>query len=364
VAIPEFWQRSISCPRVRILIVDTMYPGFLHAHYAQHPGLANESYDVQWRALMDRFFGTGDAYSHYLGALGHPAHEFVVNCSPLQRRWAIEHGFRSRPLQHRYEQVVAQADEFGPDVVYVQDISAMPDRILDRLKRGRLLVGQIATEAPGVKRLRHFDLLLTALPRYVDRFRAVGIRSDYLRIGFDPRVLGRIGERVPPEGAVFVGSLGRRQHESGNLTIARAAERVPIDFWGPDSGEWPTDSPIRRRFRGEAWGLDMFRILARARISVNRHGDVAGVEAANMRLFEATGVGSLLLTDEKQNLDEFFAVGREVVTYRDAGDLADKIKFYLEHEDERAAIARAGHERTLRDHTYAVRMADLVAFLE
>ena len=29
---------------------------------------------------MDTFFGTADAYSHYLDELGHVAHEVVVDC--------------------------------------------------------------------------------------------------------------------------------------------------------------------------------------------------------------------------------------------------------------------------------------------
>jgi hypothetical protein len=197
----------------------------------------------------------------------------------------------------------------------------------------------------------------------VESFRAQGISTEYLRIGFDPRVLPLLGDRTPEEGAVFVGSLGRRQHETWNPVLERAARRVPIAFWGRGAEEWPIDSPIRRFYRGEAWGLDMLQVLVRARISLNRHGDVAGENAANMRLYEATGVGSLLLTDEKKNLGELFGPD-EIVTYKDEDELVERIGWYLEHEDERAAIASAGHRRTLRDHTYEVRMQELATMLE
>ena len=81
---------------MRIFIVDTHYPAFLESHYADRPGLADAPYDIQWRALMDRFFGTSDSYSHFLGELGHEAHEVVVNCEQLQRAWAREHGVRPK----------------------------------------------------------------------------------------------------------------------------------------------------------------------------------------------------------------------------------------------------------------------------
>jgi len=349
---------------MRILIVDTMYPGFLEGHYRRQPDLAQAPYDVQWRALMDRFFGTADAYSHYLGELGHDAHELVINCEPLQHRWAEERGGR-RWLRER-DVVLAQAAAFAPEVVYVQDVSAVPDRTLARLGRGRLLVGQNATVPPSPERLRNFDLVLTSFPHFVERFRALGVRTEYFRIGFDARVLERIEPSEAHTDAVFVGSLDRSLAlwTRGNPLLEEVARRVPIEFWGRGSGDWPVGSPIRTGHRGEAWGLDMLRVLAGARIALNRHGDVAEGFANNMRLYEATGVGTLLVTDEGKNLPDLFDPGREVVTYSDADDLVEKIRYYLEHEEERAAIARAGQERTLRDHTYAVRMRELAAILE
>ena len=52
-----------------------------------------------------------------------------------------------------------------------------------------------------------------------------------------------------------------------------------------------------------------------------------------------------------------------MVTYRNADELVDAIEHYLEYEDERAAIAAAGQQRTLGEHTYAVRMRELTAIL-
>ena len=180
----------------------------------------------------------------------------------------------------------------------------------------------------------------------------------------------RIVERLALDGAereqhdaVFVGALNRSQHRSGNALLERAASRVPIDFWGYGAGSWPAGSAIRRRYHGEAWGIEMFRVLYESRLALNRHIGVAAEFANNMRLYEATGVGTLLVTDEKHNLGELFEPGREVVTYAGEDELVEKVTHYLEHEEERRAIARAGQERTLRDHTYRRRMEELLAIL-
>jgi spore maturation protein CgeB len=110
--------------------------------------------------------------------------------------------------------------------------------------------------------------------------------------------------------------------------------------------------------------MDMYRALARSRITLNRHIDVAENNANNMRLYEATGVGSLLITDRKDNLGEIFEVGKEIVAYSSQEEAAELIRYYLDHAEEAATIARAGQARTLREHTYRHRMEELVPILQ
>jgi spore maturation protein CgeB len=355
---------------MRFLILDTCYPAFLRDHYRRSDGLARRPYAEQWRTLMDTFFGTADAYSHALGVLGHEAHEVVVNCAPLQRAWAREHGIRTPgPFRAVADRIVrAQIADSRPDVLYVQNMHAVSPRLLAAARSGGArVVGQIASEAPGDARLRLYDLVVTSFPHFVDRFRRAGVASEYLRIGFDPRVLDRLaadGARRGRHDAVFVGALNRTQHRRGNALLEQAAHRVPIDFWGYRSGSWPPGSAIRRRYHGEAWGIDMFRILFESRIALNRHIGVAERYANNMRLYEATGVGTLLLTDAKDNLAELFEPGREVAVYASEDELVAQVEHYLAYEEERAAIAAAGQRRALAEHTYTHRMRELLQILE
>jgi len=103
----------------------------------------------------------------------------------------------------------------------------------------------------------------------------------------------------------------------------------------------------------------MYQVLRNSLLTLNHHGNVPPF-ANNLRLFEATGVGALLITDWKENLPAIFEPGREVIPYRSPEECAELVRYYLEHEDERQAIAQAGQARTLRDHTYYQRMQNLV----
>jgi spore maturation protein CgeB len=158
--------------------------------------------------------------------------------------------------------------------------------------------------------------------------------------------------------------MNRTQHSSGNALLGEAAERAPIEFWGYSVDGWPPEATLRKAYRGEAWGLEMYRLLRSARVSLNRHIEVAEGYANNMRLFEATGVGTMLLTDMRRNLADLFEPGVEVATYEGLDDLVAKIEYYLEHENERAAIAAAGQRRTLAEHTWAQRMTELADALD
>jgi hypothetical protein len=366
------------------LILDAYYPSFLAAHYERHPEVANLGYEDARARLMATCFGTSDFYSTNLRSLGNVATEIVANDEVLQAKWAAAANVRPGALSPgrafvsrvpylkrlagsvRWQETVlaAQVKAARPDVLYIQDLSLCTSSFLKQIRPFvKLVVGQIASPLPADSYLRGVDLVITSCPHFVQRFRDQGITTEYLSLGFEESLLGRLTSAPVNFGAVFVGGM-TTLHVRGNESIRRAAEEVDLDVWGYGFEDLPPDSPILRRFHGEAWGLDMYNVFKSAKIVVNRHGEVAENYASNMRLFEATGVGSLLITDEKDNLGEFFEVGEEIETYADPDELVDKIKYYLAHEERRRRIARAGQARTLREHTYLHRMRELEQLLE
>jgi spore maturation protein CgeB len=108
----------------------------------------------------------------------------------------------------------------------------------------------------------------------------------------------------------------------------------------------------------------MLQTFRDARLVLNVHVDVAGPHAANLRLYEATGVGSLLLTDWKDDLHEMFRVGEEVVAYRSIDECVDWVRRLLADDAMREQIAAAGQARTLKDHTFARRVAVMCDLFE
>lgn len=370
---------------MKLLIVDTYYAAFLARFYARQDGLAAADYQTQLQTLLNACFGTSDFYSRHLNALGCEASDLVVNSVPLQQRWAsdnkvplsqlalkVPHRLFRVPVLGKFlaglpglmDVAVAQIKQAKPDVLYCQDLSFFPGEVLRELKQHvRLIVGQIACPLPPESFLKGYDLILTSFPHFVDRLRTLGVSSEYFRIGFDERVLSLLGEVKKDIDFSFVGGISR--HHGGAIPLLEyLTDQTDMRVFGYGADSLPASSPLRQRHGGEVWGLDMYRALARSRITLNRHINVAENNANNMRLYEATGVGAMLLTDRKDNLHELFDIDREVVSYSSKEEATELVRHYLDHPGEAAQIAQAGQARTRREHTYAQRMQELVPLLK
>lgn len=102
---------------------------------------------------------------------------------------------------------------------------------------------------------------------------------------------------------------------------------------------------------------------SRAKIVVNE-----AVNAdLNFRVFEALSCGALLITPAVKNgMEELFEAGKHLVTYSDgdAQDCAAKVKYYLEHDEERAQIAAAGRQHVMEHHSPMARAQRLAKLLD
>lgn len=367
---------------MRFLILNTDYPEFLRWLYRENPGLESKAYDEQMRVRMESLFGVADFYSSNLRKLGHEAWDIHVNNEALQRAWAAEHGvalppprrsphFRLRrrvvpwvslacDQQWRRDALLAQIKHFKPDVILNQDLRTIDASFLKQAHSCvHLVIGQHAAPFSKGVDLRGYGLMISSLPNFVERFRHEGLSAELHRLAFEPRVLQALRPTEQPIPVSFVGTVSR-DHRSRVDLLEHLCRRTPLVVWGQGIDGLPKTSPVRDRFRGKAWGRRMYQILRDSTLTLNHHIGIAGDFANNLRLYEATGAGTLLITDAKQNLHEIFEPGKEVESYRNPVECAELIEYYLAHEQERAAIACAGQQRTLCEHTYECRMQELV----
>jgi hypothetical protein len=80
----------------------------------------------------------------------------------------------------------------------------------------------------------------------------------------------------------------------------------------------------------------------------------------NMRTFEGMATGSFMLTSCNDEVATVFEDGKHLVLYKDLDDMVEKVKYYLAHDDEREAIAKAGYEEVISKHTFRHRAEQIL----
>ena len=199
--------------------------------------------------------------------------------------------------------------------------------------------------------------------------RQAGAYAIELPMGFDPSLHRPI--ELPPEertrygcDASFVGAgYHNRRH------FLPALFSLGLRIYGT---EWPLsaaflDAMPEPNVRQSS--EDSNRIFNASGVNLNLHSSpwCDGVnpvgDFVNPRTFELAGARCFQLVDERSELPRFFEPGVELETYADIDECRRKLRYYLDHPDERAEIAAAAQRRALAEHTYRHRMESAIEAL-
>ena len=355
---------------LRIVQVETFYQPYLDQFYTARPEIAAAPHATQITALLADGFSALHNVAPYLEPLGYEAHFIVANAADAQRAWLRENGvsFPAGTPVSFADVLRAQIDALDPDILYFSDaITFGADFVRGLKRRPRLVVGWHAAPIPSGTDWSSFDLFVSGLSAMRAMASRLGARAAESYMPGFPEWLA--AATVPAErtkDVVFTGSYTPVQHARRNQWLQAIGDQADAGHFRcayhltTSVRELPAS--VARWRRDPVFGIAMHRALASghivfdARSSMIAQGadgtlfDVAGRETANMRLFEATGSGAFLLTERMDNLARYFNVGKEVETFADEGELLEKIRHYLDHPDERAAIAAAGQRRCLDEH--------------
>lgn len=216
--------------------------------------------------------------------------------------------------------------------------------------------------------LQRIDWIRQVAPSYpcffsFDPYLISVLRNDgltnvyYLPFGCDPN-LHRTVDLTPTEmnrygsEVCFIGAYyPEREKVLSGLT------GFHLKIWGYKDWAKTSLKPFYRGLIGN--DEEMVKAYNACRIALNIHFHSAAY-GVNYRTFEIAGCGVLQLIDERPDVVNLFEVGREIVTYSSPEDLEEKVTYYLDHPDERQAIARAGQTRAYSDHTIQQRMGQLI----
>ncbi len=131
---------------------------------------------------------------------------------------------------------------------------------------------------------------------------------------------------------------------------------VPLRIYGPPIPDWVGFPGLRASHTGEYIARKRKAEVFRSARVVLNNLHPAEYGGTNCRLFEATGCGSVVLTEERQGLADCFQIGTEVDVFATYEDLLGKLRSYLDNPEMGRPMSDAAATRSHTDHTYEVRL--------
>lgn len=388
--------------------IASFYKNFLQHFYQSHPEIHHQPFPEHYKMLMDCGFAWADFFSQHLRCLGVEAHEIIYNDELLQQNWARHYGINCNA-----NILIEQLKYYKPDVIFFQDTNLLRPQLVDEIKKQvpsvRLAIGHICApfQEHQLSNYKQLDFIFTCTPLFADILTKAGIKNYFFAHGFEASLLNKIDDFKKQYECIFIGSfIPSQQFHDDRIEIIKylIEQNLPLQIFSDIqktssfkkaavlSGFYATcflkniglknvveknatlkklsiSTPeklaslprsLENNIKHQGlYGLEMLKILAQSKYGLNIHGGIAGDFAANVRMYEVTGVGSLLITDDKKNIKDFFEPDYEIVTYKSKEECLEKWKWLQAHPKEAAAIAEAGQQRTLKQHTIQQRVVYL-----
>lgn len=385
----------------KYLRVASFYPEMIADFLNKHVD-GSLSYLSLRTAFFSQAYAISDFYERSLKSFGNDVEVILPQVKLLQDKWRRENGVDGLDY---FNTILQQIRAFSPEVVFVEDSGCFSNEQIQHIRSSvpsikALLTwyGCPLTDASLVK-LSPYDHVLTCGPEIMEQLHELNIPASYVPHGFERSILdGLMKDNIPTNSGIsFIGSIiaGKGYHQNRNKILERlvlsdaeltlygnviqpntdfywlkyvakkiAVAAISLEGTGglkeqplfAKAAAWngerklPINHLMQKKMHSALFGMDMYRAMRAYKATFNNHGDTARY-AANMRLFEATGVGTCLVTDWMPNIKDFFEDDIEVVTYKSVDECLEKVLWLQENPLRAAEIAKAGQARCLRSHS-------------
>lgn len=361
------------------------YKTYLDQFYIKNTLIKGLDFDNQLHAFKQDFFPWILSWSKFNIDQEVEIFETINDAYFLQKSWLEERKLDEQ--NWRIKAVIEQIRVIQPDVCIIYPPEIYNKEILDEIrsvvKHDILIGGYDGMNRLNISMYDGYDFVLTC-SKYISDFYQRNNKWTYaLEFGFDPNVNNYLKSSIKQYPVTFNGSIFPNVHSNRFELLSDLLLKVPITISSDFENQVNYSLLSKRTFKailrcnrqyfksyllknkniGAKYGLEMYQFLKDSKITLNMHGENIFF-AANVRLFEATGVGTCLLTDWKENIDQIFIPEKEVVTYTTIEEAKDKIRFLLRHDSICRNIALKGQKKTLENYTYDKRIAGVIQYVK
>ncbi|HBI87701.1 CgeB family protein [Sphingobacterium multivorum] len=209
-----------------------------------------------------------------------------------------------------------------------------------------------------------YDVYFTKDPFILDFMEnKMGLKSFYLPEAFNHRIHKPpiLTDRQQLENSIAtdVVAFGTMYPYRSNVLKHLVNNGINLDLYGT-SGRKFNMPEIQSRFKNEyITGQRKAEVLYGSKIVFNNF-HYAEVECVNVKFFEIMGIGAFQICDYKSVINDLCNVPAEKFTFQNIDEGIEKIRYYLDRPIERHTIAQQQLEHFLNNHTYDIRMQEML----
>jgi len=375
----------------KFLRISSIYPGFLKKIKTDQ-NLKNLKYEDALEIIFKKKYSVSNFISLELKKKNYECFEIISNANFIQNKWMDQYGDKKLD-----EDILLQQIKFyKPNIVYIGNINLINEKLIFEIKKMKHIKLLIAFHcAPFTKKLinslKNVDLVVTCTYGYqkmllekLDKKVLLMKHAFYKDNNTNSNLKNRdinltfIGSIFINKGLHFdrielVYELMKNFKNSyiainfSNLFFLQFINLILKSIFN-----FNILKKIKIFYKliyiycfckKPVFGIDMYKILKKTKILINTHIEDTKF-AGNMRLFEGTGSGCLVITDNKKGLENLFVKKDEIEVFYDIEDLIKKIKYYLCNTEILTKVATNGMNQTISSHNYSQRISELDEFIK
>ncbi|MAL85809.1 MAG: hypothetical protein CMI23_05585 [Opitutae bacterium] len=387
---------------MRIAFLTSIYPKHAEEIYKQNPKLSKQTSDEQMEFIRWHALSSYVRWFELLEKLGFKTCQFNRNVPEISYAWARENHFNPSSNDPVLEIGKEKIRRFQPNIIFCfAPTLYVGNRFLDEvsgeIKPKVKLIAWYGANVGDENMFNRFDLTLSNSKHLVNRLRKKGISAEWLQHSFDPIILEKISlPNTRKNKMAFFGNLDLatpdfksrtelleeltsknryfdifgdsytpkvkerfkhrtiRYRHSIASKVSKYWKNSKIMNWSnannlPKS-PWLLPTEFAKKINKPKFGNEMLQELCKYQIGFNYHNQFTGNYACNMRLFENTGLGCALLTDNKMDINEYFENEKEVLTYNNKNDAIEKMNFLLNNPDYSKRLGKKAQVKCLSSH--------------
>ena len=375
---------------LKFLRISTVYPEVLKQFNKDYPNVNKLSFKKYSKLFFDQYYNQSNFLTSELKKYNYDCMEFLSNDKLMQEKWINYYGNKDSD-----EDILIQIIKyFKPQILFFDNINLVNDELIKKIKLLnfiKLILGFHCSPINSSikKNINRLDAMVTCTPGY-KKILFNKYKKKTLLMPHAFSIKTKIKKKIKRDIDVsFIGSLflGSKLHNKRIDLIYDILKNFKNSYVAINFSKYFFYQIIvlllislksfnlvlmlKRLYKlsyiylfskGPIFGKNMYKILNRSKILVNMHiSDTK--HAGNMRMFEGTGCGCLLITDKIMGNKSYFDNKVEIIEYDQINKVINMCFYFLSNKNELKKISTNGKKKTFECHNYETRAKLLDNFI-